>query len=49
MIIRPKIRGFICTTTHPTGCEVDVQNQINYVKNKGRLHDGPERVLIIVA
>ena len=20
--------------THPTGCEVDVQNQINYVKNK---------------
>ena len=49
MIIKPKIRGFICTTTHPTGCEVDVQNQINYVKNKGRLHDGPERVLIIGA
>ncbi|HFF3126224.1 TPA: reductase, partial [Vibrio cholerae] len=21
MIIKPKIRGFICTTTHPVGCE----------------------------
>ncbi|MEF1217451.1 reductase, partial [Photobacterium damselae] len=20
MIIKPKIRGFICTTTHPVGC-----------------------------
>ncbi|MFG6245581.1 hypothetical protein [Vibrio diabolicus] len=21
MIIKPRIRGFICTTTHPVGCE----------------------------
>ena len=49
MIIKPKIRGFICTTTHPTGCEVDVQNQINYVKKKGGRSDGPEKVLIIGA
>ena len=49
MIIKPKIRGFICTTTHPTGCEVDVQNQINYVRNKGRLSDGPKKVLVIGA
>ncbi|MGL5333120.1 MAG: hypothetical protein ACRDAF_09725, partial [Aeromonas veronii] len=20
MIIKPKVRGFICTTTHPVGC-----------------------------
>ncbi|MEX0632765.1 hypothetical protein M8494_14465 [Serratia ureilytica] len=22
MIIKPKIRGFICTTAHPAGCEI---------------------------
>ena len=49
MIIKPKIRGFICTTTHPTGCEVDVQNQVNYVRNKGRQSDGPKKVLVIGA
>ena len=27
MIIKPKIRGFICTTTHPTGCKVNVEKQ----------------------
>ena len=33
MIIKPKVRGFICTTAHPAGCAKNVQNQINYVKN----------------
>ncbi|WP_415232351.1 hypothetical protein, partial [Psychromonas sp.] len=28
MIIKPKIRGFICTTTHPVGCEKNIQAQI---------------------
>ncbi len=32
MIIKPKIRGFICTTTHPKGCEANVKEQIEYTK-----------------
>jgi enoyl-[acyl-carrier protein] reductase/trans-2-enoyl-CoA reductase (NAD+) len=32
MIIKPKIRGFICTTSHPSGCAANVQQQIDYVK-----------------
>lgn len=47
MIIAPKVRGFICTTTHPSGCAANVQHQINYVKNKGTLANGPKRVLVI--
>ncbi|MEZ9592980.1 reductase, partial [Vibrio breoganii] len=27
MIIKPRIRGFICTTTHPVGCEANVKEQ----------------------
>ena len=37
MIIKPKIRGFICTTTHPTGCKVNVEKQIEYVKQNGKI------------
>ncbi len=47
MIISPKVRGFICTTTHPTGCDVNVLNQINYVKSKGPIANGPKKVLVI--
>ena len=28
MIIHPKVRGFICTTTHPLGCELNVRDQL---------------------
>ncbi|WP_430612916.1 enoyl-ACP reductase FabV [Flavobacterium sp. JP2137] len=48
MIIEPKVRGFICLTAHPKGCEQNVINQINYVKSKGTI-DGPKRVLVIGA
>jgi len=41
-----KIRGFICTTSHPTGLAASVQNQIDYVKAQGPI-DGPKRVLIV--
>jgi enoyl-[acyl-carrier protein] reductase/trans-2-enoyl-CoA reductase (NAD+) len=47
MIITPKIRGFICTTTHPTGCENNVKEQIEYVKSKGKVENGPKRVLVV--
>lgn len=48
MIIEPKIRGFICTTAHPAGCEQNVINQINYIKSKGSI-EGPKKVLVIGA
>ncbi len=48
MIIKPKIRGFICTTAHPTGCDAAVKAQIDYVKAKPRT-DGAKKVLVIGA
>ncbi|HEY7867209.1 MAG TPA: enoyl-ACP reductase FabV [Psychromonas sp.] len=47
MIIKPKIRGFICTTTHPVGCEKNIQAQIEYTKQQGKIVNGPKRVLVI--
>lgn len=48
MIIEPRMRGFICLTAHPTGCEQNVVNQINYVKSKGAIA-GSKKVLVIGA
>lgn len=48
-IIKPRIRGFLCTTAHPTGCAGDVDNQISHVQSQGKRDDGPGRVLIIGA
>lgn len=49
MIIKPKIRGFICTTTHPVGCASNVREQIAYVEKNGQVADGPKRVLVVGA
>ena len=46
MIIKPRVRGFMCITTHPAGCEVNVKNQIDYIKSQGAI-DSPKRVLVI--
>lgn len=46
MIVEPKVRGFICTTAHPTGCRENVKQQIEYVKSRPKT-DGPKRVLVI--
>src|SRR6187551_1460327 len=48
MIIEPRMRGFICLTAHPTGCEQNVKNQIEYVKSKGHI-EGAKKVLVIGA
>ncbi len=48
MIIEPRMRGFICLTAHPKGCEQNVKNQIEYVKSKGKI-DGAKRVLVVGA
>ena len=42
------MRGFICLTAHPKGCEQSVKNQIEYVKSKGTI-DGAKKVLVIGA
>tara|TARA_E500000305_G_scaffold45264_1_gene35202 strand:+ start:140 stop:1330 length:1191 start_codon:yes stop_codon:yes gene_type:complete len=49
MIIKPRVRGFLCTTTHPVGCATNVRNQIDYVRQQGPLANGPKRVLVIGA
>ncbi|PJC87757.1 enoyl-[acyl-carrier-protein] reductase FabV [Vibrio sp. HA2012] len=47
MIIKPRIRGFICTTTHPVGCEANVKEQIAYTKTQGAINNAPKRVLVV--
>jgi len=46
MIIEPRTRGFICLTSHPTGCEQNVIDQIAYVKSKGAIN-GAKKVLVV--
>lgn len=48
MIIEPRMRGFICLTAHPAGCEQNVKNQIEYIKSKGAIA-GAKKVLVIGA
>ena len=31
-IVKPRIRGFICTNAHPVGCQTNVLNQIREIK-----------------
>lgn len=40
MIVKPRIRGFICTTAHPRGCAAHVNQQIDYVSAKSGVADG---------
>ncbi|MGN2616365.1 enoyl-ACP reductase FabV [Aliivibrio fischeri] len=47
MIIKPRIRGFICTTTHPVGCEQNVKEQIALTKAQGPIANAPKRVLVV--
>ncbi|WP_448551391.1 enoyl-ACP reductase FabV [Thalassotalea montiporae] len=49
MVIQPKIRGFICTNAHPTGCAAHVEEQIAYVKSQSQAAQKPKNVLVIGA
>ena len=49
MVIQPKVRGFLCTTTHPTGCLENVRRQVAHVQGKGEIAGGPKRVLVLGA
>ncbi|MBT6592930.1 MAG: trans-2-enoyl-CoA reductase family protein [Porticoccaceae bacterium] len=46
MIIKPRVRGFMCITSHPAGCEANVKNQINFIKAQPAI-EAPKRVLVI--
>ncbi len=48
MIVKPKIRGFICTTAHPAGCREQVRRQIEVARSRPRI-EGPKKVLVIGA
>lgn len=50
MIIKPKVRGFICTNAHPQGCKANVAEQIAHVKAHVHLDANqaqPKNVLVI--
>lgn len=49
MIIKPKIRGFICTNAHPVGCAQNVQEQIDTVTPNSTIAKSPSKVLVIGA
>ena len=33
MIVKPRVRGFMCVTSHPAGCEKNVADQIEFIKS----------------
>lgn len=47
MIVKPKVREFICTTAHPEGCAQNIRNQIQVIKQEEAILHGPKNVLII--
>ena len=46
MIVKPRIRGFICTTAHPAGCRANVQRQIAAVEGRGAWGDGGNALVL---
>jgi enoyl-[acyl-carrier protein] reductase / trans-2-enoyl-CoA reductase (NAD+) len=49
MVIRPKIKGPICTTAHPLGCQANVEEQIRFVRAHPTIPGGPQRALVVGA
>ena len=44
MIIKPRIKGFVCITAHPTGCMQNVMDQVEYARKHKVLAEGkPKR------
>ena len=51
-VVKPKIKGFICTTAHPSGCEANVNSQIEFIKSQSKPNSTnnpspPKNVLVI--
>ena len=48
-VIKPRIRGFICTNAHPGGCHQNIQNQVNYIKSNTSTKQTDLNVLVVGA
>ena len=48
MIVKPRIRGFICTTAHPHGCAAHVNQQIDYVSNHSMVANGAFKNVLVL-
>lgn len=48
MIVKPRIRGFVCITAHPKGCDAKVREEISVAKSVKK-PNGPKKALIIGA
>ena len=46
MIVKPRIRGFICTTAHPTGCAANIREQADRTRSQGDFA-GSKNALIV--
>ena len=49
VVLKPRVRGFICLTAHPEGCAAALREQIAHVKSRPALKGGPKSVLVIGA
>jgi enoyl-[acyl-carrier protein] reductase/trans-2-enoyl-CoA reductase (NAD+) len=47
MIIKPKVRGFICINAHPQGCAANVHEQIAHTRAQLPVAHGPKNVLVL--
>ena len=48
-IVKPRIRGFICTNAHPVGCRAHVQNQIALIKERTTYKETGLNALVVGA
>ncbi len=47
MVVKPRVRGFICTTAHPRGCAEHVRRQIEYVRAQPAVDASLNNVLVV--
>ena len=47
MIIKPRVKDYLCLTAHPEGCKKNVADQIAYVKAQGEIPGDAKKVLVI--
>jgi len=48
MVVKPRIRGFLCVTAHPKGCEAKIRKEIEVAK-AAKKEGGPRKVLVLGA
>lgn len=48
MIINPQFKNFICTTSHPLGCQKNIKENISYIKNLYKNSTCPKKNILII-